>query len=158
PVKRRACERSLRKPFRVQCVDSCRSLARLKTRLSTIGDRNSNGSCRGCRTVASVRSCCSQRIRGMETAIETVGLYPRDLLEIAVDNSADRQWWAVYTKSRQEKVFCRQLRGHGISHYLPLVEKVSYTRRRRLTSIVPLFSGYVFMHGTVHERLTSLAT
>ena len=94
----------------------------------------------------------------METAIETIGLYPRDLLETAVDESADRQWWAVYTKSRQEKVFCRQLRGHGISHYLPLVEKVSYTRRRRLTSVVPLFSGYVFMHGTVHERLTSLAT
>jgi hypothetical protein len=38
----------------------------------------------------------------METAIETIGLYPRDLLETAVDESADRQWWAVYTKSRQE--------------------------------------------------------
>ena len=92
------------------------------------------------------------------TAIETAGLYPLDLLETAAGNDSDRQWWAVYTKSRQEKVFCRQLEGHAIPHYLPLVEKISVTRKRRFSARVPLFSGYVFMYGTPQERLASLTT
>ena len=93
----------------------------------------------------------------MATACEAVGLYPHDLLEIESD-SLERRWWAVYTRSRQEKVFSQQLTGHQVPHYLPLVEKVSYSRGRRTKSRVPLFSGYVFLFGTEQERVTSLTT
>jgi transcription antitermination factor NusG len=94
----------------------------------------------------------------MTAVCENVVLYPHDLLEIAGDDTSDRRWWVVYTKSRQEKVFCRQLLGLEVPHYLPLVKKTSYCRGRRFSSQVPLFSGYVFMHGTEHERLAGLTT
>jgi transcription antitermination factor NusG len=89
---------------------------------------------------------------------ESIGLYPPDLLESAAEDSPDRRWWVVYTKSRQEKVFCQQLAGLQIPHFLPLVKKISYCRGRRFSSQVPLFSGYVFMHGEEHERALSLTT
>ena len=91
-------------------------------------------------------------------ACETVALYPENLLEGDDQPDGDRRWWAVYTKSRQEKVFCRQLLGLQIPHYLPLVKKINYTRGRKSSSEVPLFSGYVFMHGSELERHTSLTT
>jgi transcriptional antiterminator RfaH len=94
----------------------------------------------------------------MTVISENIGLFPLDLLESAADDASDRRWWAVYTKSRQEKVFCQQLRGLQIAHYLPLVKKISYSRGRRFSAQVPLFSGYVFMHGEEHERVLSLTT
>jgi transcription antitermination factor NusG len=91
------------------------------------------------------------------TICDAVGIYPHDLLESEPESLA-RRWWAVYTRSRQEKVFSQQLIGHQVPHYLPLVDKISYTRGRRLISRVPLFSGYVFLFGDEQERLTSLTT
>jgi transcription antitermination factor NusG len=94
----------------------------------------------------------------MAALCETTDIFPHDLLETAGDDRSDRRWWAVYTKSRQEKVFCQQLTGHQIPHYLPLVTKVSRSRGRRFSAQVPLFSGYVFMHGSEEERYVSLTT
>jgi hypothetical protein len=94
----------------------------------------------------------------MITVSENVGLYPHDLLESAAEDSSDRRWWVVYTKSRQEKVFCQQLVGLQVPHYLPLVKKISYCRGRRFSAQVPLFSGYVFMHGEEHERVLNKPT
>lgn len=94
----------------------------------------------------------------MAAVSENIGVYPYDLLEAAEQDSLDRRWWAVYTRSRQEKVFCQQLVGLQIPHYLPLVTKISYCRGRRFSSQVPLFSGYVFMHGSDEERMQSLTT
>jgi transcription antitermination factor NusG len=94
----------------------------------------------------------------MATVSEILGIYPQDLLEIDGEDSGGRRWWVVYTKSRQEKAFCHHLRGLRVPHYLPLVKKISYCRGRRFCSQVPLFSGYVFMHGAEDERILSLTT
>lgn len=104
----------------------------------------------------------------MASVLETAGLYPHDLLENgllenrSLENSdlesSDRQWWVVYTKSRQEKVFCQQLLAMQVPHYLPLVKKISYCRGRRFCSQVPLFAGYVFMHGEEEDRVRSWTT
>ena len=92
------------------------------------------------------------------TAIsENIGLFPHDLLESAAEDAPDRRWWAVYTKSRQEKVFCQQLRGLRFrttcrwSRKSPTPGDISFPQ-------VPLFSGYVFMRGEEHERVLSLTT
>jgi transcription antitermination factor NusG len=53
-------------------------------------------------------------------------------------------WWVAHTKSRQEKAFAHELRGKGISYFLPLVEKVTIIRSRKFRPLVPLFPGYVF--------------
>jgi hypothetical protein len=68
----------------------------------------------------------------------------------------ERQWWILYTKSRQEKCLADYLRARHIPHYLPLHKKYSFSRGRRLTSIVPLFSNYLFLFGDQSERITAL--
>lgn len=69
-----------------------------------------------------------------------------------------RQWWAVYTKSRQEKSLARQLVGHRVPFYLPLIPKDNIIRGRRMRSLLPLFSGYLFLYGSEQERVTTLTT
>jgi len=94
----------------------------------------------------------------MVTLCKGVGIYPEDLLDYSGEGTDDRLWWVVYTKSRQEKVFSRQLLGLQIPHYLPLVTKMNYLRGRRFSSEVPLFSGYVFMRASHAERHSSFTT
>jgi transcriptional antiterminator RfaH len=69
----------------------------------------------------------------------------------------DGVWWCLHTKPRQEKATARDLREQGVVYYLPQVVKESRTPQgRRLHSIAPLFTGYVFLHGDVHDRLAAL--
>ncbi|MCU0962164.1 MAG: antitermination protein NusG [Pirellulaceae bacterium] len=89
-------------------------------------------------------------------------LFPDDLLSESPDAStpsaAERRWWAVYTKSRQEKALARQLVGHEVPFYLPLIPKDNIIRGRRVRSHMPLFAGYVFLFGSENERVTTLTT
>jgi transcriptional antiterminator RfaH len=88
-------------------------------------------------------------------------LYPDNLLDEMVELRGlpdQRRWWAIYTKSRQEKSLARQLRGMTIPHYLPLVPKVSRIGGRNVRSHLPLFSGYVFLFGSEEERVSALTT
>lgn len=95
-----------------------------------------------------------------------LSLYPEDLLggiddqqmEGIEDQETGRQWWVVYTKSRQEKALARSLRGYEIPFYLPLVEKTTVYRRSKLRSQVPLFGSYLFMFASPEERVVSLTT
>lgn len=75
-----------------------------------------------------------------------------------VDDGEERRWWAVYAKSRQEKSLARQLVGHDIPFYLPLIPKDNIIRARRVRSHIPLFSGYLFLFGNEQERVTTLTT
>ena len=84
--------------------------------------------------------------------------YPLNLLdELAVD-PGDRRWWAVYTKSRQEKSLARQLSGMSVPYYLPLISKTSRIGGRKVKSHLPVFAGYVFLFGTDEERVQALTT
>jgi len=92
-------------------------------------------------------------ILGLETSI-----YPGNLLEEFSQTPADRQWWVVYTKARQEKALARHLLCREIPFYLPLVAKEQCIRARKVHSHIPLFGGYLFLYGTEHERVASLTT
>ncbi len=87
---------------------------------------------------------------------QPASLYPPDLFETTAEQALDRVWWAVYTKSRQEKVFSRHLLANQIPHYLPLVQRTYVNCGRKFSTRVPLFSGYVFMFGSDQERVCSL--
>jgi transcriptional antiterminator RfaH len=89
---------------------------------------------------------------------EEPSLYPETLLDELVREPSPRRWWVLYTRARQEKAIARELLGHQIPFYLPLVKKISIRGGRKLTSHIPLFSGYVFLFGSDQDRICSLTT
>ena len=56
------------------------------------------------------------------------------------------EWYAVYTKSRHEKVAETNLKNRGVTTFLPLREVVSRWKDRNKTIHVPLFPSYVFVN------------
>jgi transcriptional antiterminator RfaH len=85
-------------------------------------------------------------------------VFPDELLNQSVESDKSRQWWAVYTKARQEKALARQLHGYEIPYFLPLIPRESMARGRRIHSHLPLFCGYLFLYGTEDERVRTLTT
>jgi transcription antitermination factor NusG len=63
----------------------------------------------------------------------------------------EHQWRVLHVKSRQEKVLSDDLTAMGIPHYLPLIRRQRYYGNRRATVEMPLFSGYVFLRGTLED-------
>ena len=68
-------------------------------------------------------------------------------------NGADaaRSWFVLHTKSRQEKALTRELEAMRLPHYLPLVRHSRFYGNRKAVVEEALFSGYVFLHGTMNE-------
>src|SRR3984885_13408264 len=64
--------------------------------------------------------------------------------EIANSQSGS-QWFAVWTRSRQEKTSAAILYALGVPHFLPLKSEVRQWSDRKQTVTVPLFSGYLFV-------------
>lgn len=85
-------------------------------------------------------------------------LFPANLLDGLTIEPSDRRWWAVYTKSRQEKSLARQLLALELPFYLPLIPKVSNIGGRRMKSLLPLFGGYLFLYASDDERMRALET
>jgi transcriptional antiterminator RfaH len=85
-------------------------------------------------------------------------LFPENLLDDAPGGSSDRRWLVTYTKPRQEKALSREILRYQIPFYLPLVKKTVYGSRRRLSSHVPVFAGYVFLFASEGERVRALMT
>jgi transcription antitermination factor NusG len=90
-------------------------------------------------------------------AAET-SLFPDNLLFDLTAERPDSRWWAVYTKARQEKSLARQLVGLNVPFYLPLIPRVANFGGRRVKSLLPLFSGYLFVYANDEQRLSTLAT
>jgi transcription antitermination factor NusG len=70
----------------------------------------------------------------------------------------DSQWWAFYTRARQEKSLARDLLQREIAFYLPLVRRRLLIRGRAVHSHVPLFTGYLFVVGSDEDRVRALMT
>ncbi|MBN1795131.1 MAG: UpxY family transcription antiterminator [Sedimentisphaerales bacterium] len=68
------------------------------------------------------------------------------------------QWWVAHTKSRNEKSLAHDLISKNISYFLPMRPKVSHIRGRKVKSILPLFSGYLFFCGDEKQRVEVLKT
>lgn len=67
-------------------------------------------------------------------------------------------WWVLYTRARMEKAVARQLRAQEFSFYLPVYENTWKANGRKRTSYLPLFPGYVFLHGDEQARVAALET
>jgi transcription termination/antitermination protein NusG len=61
------------------------------------------------------------------------------------------RWHVLQTKSRQEKMLRESLAARGIRVYLPLVDVQRKYGGRRAKVELPLFPGYLFLHGTLDE-------
>ena len=84
--------------------------------------------------------------------------YPADLFAAGRDVAAERVWWVLHTRARQEKSLARHLHQARAPFYLPLIARRGLQRGRVLTSYVPLFPGYVFLLGRRDERLVALTS
>jgi transcription antitermination factor NusG len=55
------------------------------------------------------------------------------------------RWYAVWTRSRQEKVASTMLNTLGVQHYLPLKSELRQWSDRKQMVEMPVFSGYLFV-------------
>lgn len=55
------------------------------------------------------------------------------------------RWYAVWTRSRQEKVASAMLSTLGVQHYLPLKSELRQWSDRKQMVEMPIFSGYLFV-------------
>jgi transcription antitermination factor NusG len=60
-------------------------------------------------------------------------------------------WFAVWTKSRQEKVAAAMIGSLGVTNFLPLKSESRQWSDRKQTVNVPLFSGYLFVKMNVSD-------
>ena len=67
-------------------------------------------------------------------------------------------WWVAHTKSRNEKALAHDLIRKSINYFLPMSWKVRRTRGRKIKTLLPLFSGYLFFSGNESQRLEVLRT
>ena len=76
----------------------------------------------------------------------------------AGDGGLDR-WWVVRTLSRREKDLMRRLAASDVAFYTPIITRRTRAASGRVReSYVPLFPGYVFLHGNEDARRTALTT
>ncbi len=67
-------------------------------------------------------------------------------------------WWVAHTKSRNEKALAHDLINRDINYFLPMSWKVTHRTGRKIRSLLPLFSGYLFFCGNENQRLGVLRT
>ena len=70
----------------------------------------------------------------------------------------EKHWYAIYTKSRNEKRVAELLIQQGIENYLPLMKKIRIWSDRKKTVEMPLFSSYVFVNIDEKEYYLCLNT
>ncbi|MCC7335963.1 MAG: antitermination protein NusG [Pirellulaceae bacterium] len=87
---------------------------------------------------------------------EEVNEFPHDLLSECTPNEV-QQWHVVYTRSRHEKSLARHLFCNSMAFYLPLVLKEQFHRGRRIQSLLPVFSNYLFYFGDRPWDVSALA-
>jgi transcriptional antiterminator RfaH len=86
-------------------------------------------------------------------------IFPEDLLESSGSEAPNgRRWWVLHTRPRQEKAVARDLLARHVPFYLPLIQRESLVRGRRVQSYMPVFSSYVFLHADEEERVRCLKT
>jgi transcription antitermination factor NusG len=87
-------------------------------------------------------------------------VYPESLLTPmdAEFTDPEARWWVLHTRPRAEKALARHLLSRSLSFFLPVYARRWKTRGRLLSSYLPLFSGYLFLHGDVDARLAAEET
>jgi len=70
----------------------------------------------------------------------------------------EKHWYAIYTKSRNEKRVAELLDQQKIENYLPLMKKVRIWSDRKKTVEMPLFTSYIFVNIDEKEYYECLKT
>lgn len=96
----------------------------------------------------------------MPILAQETDIYPDDLLSPdGLAEGGQAQWWAVYTRSRQEKQLMRSLIASEIPCYCPIIpNRFRSPAGRFRTSYLPLFTNYVFMFADGYSRYQALKT
>ncbi|MBX3440901.1 MAG: UpxY family transcription antiterminator [Planctomyces sp.] len=89
-------------------------------------------------------------------------LSPDDLFSESYQASgttAGWRWWAMYTRSRQEKQLMRRLNAQDAAFYSPIIaHRYRSPAGRSRTSHLPLFANYVFLFGDETQRYAAMAS
>ena len=85
-------------------------------------------------------------------------MYPQDLWdEVGRSSEYERRWFCLHTRPRQEKATARELRAARVPFYLPqIVHQDRTPAGRKISSVLPLFGGYLFLFGDDTERIQAL--
>jgi transcription antitermination factor NusG len=67
------------------------------------------------------------------------------------------RWYVAQTRAQHERRVSEQIHRMAMECFLPLYEKISQWKDRRVCLQVPLFPGYVFVRLDLRERLRILA-
>ena len=81
---------------------------------------------------------------------------PVSVLENPAQGTA-LKWYAIYTKSRHEKLVAREFEKKGIEYFLPLRKIQRQWSDRKKTVEEPLFKGYLFVHIPWGKRVNVLS-
>jgi len=73
-----------------------------------------------------------------------------------VDETYEKAWFALYTRSRSEFKTAEQLQSIGVQHYLPVVVKWKKWSDRKKKILEPILKGYIFILADEKERKLSL--
>jgi transcriptional antiterminator RfaH len=84
-------------------------------------------------------------------------IHPERVLDHPAD-AAPGRWWVLHTRPRAEKTLARRLLDRDVPFFLPLYQRQWRNRGRQFRSYLPLFPGYVFLHGDDRQRLAALET
>ena len=87
-------------------------------------------------------------------------LYPPDLWSHEeVDFDPERPWWCLHTRPRQEKAAARHFLARRLTYYLPqVVQETTTPKGRKIRSVLPMFTGYLFLRGTLADRGEAIRT
>lgn len=77
---------------------------------------------------------------------------------IQADKWTEAKWFALYTRSRHEKLVDQELKKKGIETFLPLRSITRQWSDRRKVIEEPLFKGYLFVRTPLSDRYTILNT
>lgn len=73
--------------------------------------------------------------------------FPEDLLgSLEGKKETSAKWSVLHTRPRAEKALARKLQSAEIPHFLPMFARRYRKQRRQITSWLPLFPSYVFVH------------
>ena len=78
------------------------------------------------------------------------------MAEEVVTQSA--RWYALYLRSRHEKMVDLRLRERDIETYLPMIEEVRQYSDRKKRVVEPLFRGYLFVRTDLRNKIPILQT
>src|SRR5262249_26511822 len=86
-------------------------------------------------------------------------VFPDDLLvRQEAAGAPDERWWVLHTRPRAEKALARKMLDQATPFFLPLYQRQWRNRGRLFSSHLPLFPGYVFLHGAPDAPQTAFQT